>query len=212
MFHACEVKIAKIAAHSNPSSEPGNSAMNAVTVIDKKPRMGTDCKMSSADHDRLRTSESRRRGSVHEREHHREEQRDEHSQQRSSRVVRQVCGIRAHRRWRRLRDEARVHRRPEPNQRVQNRKRAEPDHEINETDWRATQHIACRELSGHRGSPPHRKPRSQISARIRGIRREISATLSSRGLSADLGDEKKHVGTRRFVGTHGLTSCSVVWL
>ena len=47
MFHACDVKIAKIAAHSNPSSECGNSAMNAVTVIDRKPRTGTDCKMSS---------------------------------------------------------------------------------------------------------------------------------------------------------------------
>ena len=47
IFQACEVKIAKIAAHSTPSSRPGNSAINPVTVIDKKPRTGTDCKMSS---------------------------------------------------------------------------------------------------------------------------------------------------------------------
>ena len=48
MFHACDVKMAKMAANSNPSSDPGNKAMNAATVIDKKPRIGTDCKMSSA--------------------------------------------------------------------------------------------------------------------------------------------------------------------
>src|SRR3984885_8034388 len=45
MFHACEVKMAKIAAHSTPSSRPGNSAMKPVTVIDRKPRMGTDWRM-----------------------------------------------------------------------------------------------------------------------------------------------------------------------
>src|SRR5262249_28376098 len=46
MFQACEVKIAKIAAHSTPSSRPGNSAIKPVTVIDRKPRIGTDCRMS----------------------------------------------------------------------------------------------------------------------------------------------------------------------
>src|SRR5581483_11263285 len=45
MFQACEVKIAKIAAHSTPSRRPGNSAIKPVTVIDKKPRMGTDCRI-----------------------------------------------------------------------------------------------------------------------------------------------------------------------
>ena len=47
MFQACEVKIAKIAAHSTPSSRPGNNAMNPVTVSDRNPRIGTDCRMSS---------------------------------------------------------------------------------------------------------------------------------------------------------------------
>ena len=47
MFQACEVKIAKIAAHSTPSRLPGNSAMKPVTVIDRKPRIGIDCRMSS---------------------------------------------------------------------------------------------------------------------------------------------------------------------
>src|SRR3954447_22658413 len=47
MFQACEVKIAKIAAHSTPSSRPGNNAMKPVTVIDKNPRIGTDWRMSS---------------------------------------------------------------------------------------------------------------------------------------------------------------------
>jgi hypothetical protein len=42
------VKIAKIDAHSKPSSEPGNSAMKPVTVIDRKPRIGTDCSTSSS--------------------------------------------------------------------------------------------------------------------------------------------------------------------
>ena len=46
MFQACEVKIAKIAAHSTPSSRPGKRAMKPVTVIDRKPRIGTDCRMS----------------------------------------------------------------------------------------------------------------------------------------------------------------------
>src|SRR5260221_3290428 len=47
MFQACEVKIAKMAAHSYPSSLPGKSAMKPVTVIDRKPRIGTDWRMSS---------------------------------------------------------------------------------------------------------------------------------------------------------------------
>ncbi len=46
MFHACAVKIAKIAAHSTPSRLPGNSAMKPVTVTDRKPSTGTDCRMS----------------------------------------------------------------------------------------------------------------------------------------------------------------------
>jgi hypothetical protein len=46
MFQAIEVKIAKIDAHSKPNSEPGNRLMNAVTVTDRNPRMGTDCRMS----------------------------------------------------------------------------------------------------------------------------------------------------------------------
>ena len=44
MFQACEVKIAKIDAHSKPSSEPGNNAMNPVMVIARNPNTGTDCK------------------------------------------------------------------------------------------------------------------------------------------------------------------------
>src|SRR5207302_11065677 len=43
MFQACDVNIAKIAAHSTPRSRPGNSAMKPITVIDRKPRIGTDC-------------------------------------------------------------------------------------------------------------------------------------------------------------------------
>ncbi len=48
MFHACEVKIAKIAAHSTPTRLPGNRAMKPVTVIDRKPSTGMDCRISSA--------------------------------------------------------------------------------------------------------------------------------------------------------------------
>src|SRR5258707_11964423 len=44
MFQACEVKIAKIAAHSTPRRLPGKSAMKPVTVIERKPRIGTDCR------------------------------------------------------------------------------------------------------------------------------------------------------------------------
>ena len=47
MFQACEVKMAKIAAHSTPSRLPGNSAMKGAMAMAWKPRMGTDCRMSS---------------------------------------------------------------------------------------------------------------------------------------------------------------------
>ncbi len=47
MFQAWLVKIANTAAHSAPSTLPGNSPMKNVTVNDRKPRIGTDCKMSS---------------------------------------------------------------------------------------------------------------------------------------------------------------------
>ena len=47
-FHACEVKIAKIDAHSTPSWLCGNRAIQKVTVTDRKPRMGTDCSTSSS--------------------------------------------------------------------------------------------------------------------------------------------------------------------
>src|SRR5258708_39924762 len=43
MFQACEVKMAKIAAHSTPSRLPGNSAMKPVTGIERKPKLGADC-------------------------------------------------------------------------------------------------------------------------------------------------------------------------
>jgi len=48
MFQACEVKMAKIAAHSTPNRLQGKSAMNPVTVIDRNPRIGIDCRMSSS--------------------------------------------------------------------------------------------------------------------------------------------------------------------
>ena len=48
MFHTWPVKIAKIAAHSTPSRLPGNNAMKAVTVADRKPSTGTDCSTSRA--------------------------------------------------------------------------------------------------------------------------------------------------------------------
>ena len=45
--HACDVKMAKIAAHSTPSRLPGNRAMNGAMAMAWKPRIGTDCRMSS---------------------------------------------------------------------------------------------------------------------------------------------------------------------
>jgi len=47
MFQTWLVKIAKIDAASRPSRLPGNRAMNPVTVIDRNPSTGTDCRMSS---------------------------------------------------------------------------------------------------------------------------------------------------------------------
>ena len=47
MFQAWLVKIAKMAANSAPSTRPGASAMKNTTVTEIKPRIGTDCRMSS---------------------------------------------------------------------------------------------------------------------------------------------------------------------
>lgn len=83
--------MAKIDAHSKPSSDPGNSAMKNVTVMVRKPRMGTDWRMSSrGDQHRPGPAAAGRRGSVGEREHNGEEQCDEHPQQRTGRVVNEV--------------------------------------------------------------------------------------------------------------------------
>ncbi len=48
MFHACAVNTANIAAHSRPSWEWGKTATKNVTVTARKPRTGTDWRMSSA--------------------------------------------------------------------------------------------------------------------------------------------------------------------
>jgi hypothetical protein len=49
MFQTWLVKMAKIEAASSPSRLPGNSAMKPVTVMDRKPNTGTDCRMSSTE-------------------------------------------------------------------------------------------------------------------------------------------------------------------
>ena len=46
MFQAWLVKMAKIAASSAPSTRPGNRLMKNTTVKVRKPRIGTDCRMS----------------------------------------------------------------------------------------------------------------------------------------------------------------------
>ncbi len=46
MFQAWLVKIAKMAANSAPSTRPGTSDRKNTTVTDRKPRIGTDCRMS----------------------------------------------------------------------------------------------------------------------------------------------------------------------
>src|SRR5215831_4304371 len=48
MFQAWLVKIAKIAAHSTPKRLPGKRAMKPVTVIERNPTIGTDCRTSTA--------------------------------------------------------------------------------------------------------------------------------------------------------------------
>ena len=47
MFQAWLVKIAKIAASSAPIVLPGKRLRKKVTVKERKPRIGTDCRMSS---------------------------------------------------------------------------------------------------------------------------------------------------------------------
>lgn len=46
MFQAWLVKIAKTAANSAPNTRPGTSERKNTTVIEMKPRIGTDCRMS----------------------------------------------------------------------------------------------------------------------------------------------------------------------
>jgi len=46
MFHTCEVKIAKIAAHSGPSMLFLKITIKPTTVIERKLKTGTDCKIS----------------------------------------------------------------------------------------------------------------------------------------------------------------------
>ncbi len=48
MFHTSAVKTAKTEAHSRPSVECGNRATKPVTVMLRKVRTGTDCRMSIA--------------------------------------------------------------------------------------------------------------------------------------------------------------------
>jgi hypothetical protein len=48
MFQAWLVKIANTAANSAPSTRPGASDMKNTTVTEMKPRIGTDCRMSSS--------------------------------------------------------------------------------------------------------------------------------------------------------------------
>ena len=47
MFQAWLVKMAKIAASSAPRVLPGKRPRKKVTVKDRKPRIGTDCRTSS---------------------------------------------------------------------------------------------------------------------------------------------------------------------
>jgi hypothetical protein len=46
MFQAWEVKTAKMAASSKPRALPGKRPERAATLAARKPRMGTDCRMS----------------------------------------------------------------------------------------------------------------------------------------------------------------------
>ena len=46
MFQAWLVKMAKMAASSAPRTRPGNRPMKNTTVKVRKPRIGTDCRMS----------------------------------------------------------------------------------------------------------------------------------------------------------------------
>ena len=48
MFQAWLVKMAKTAANSAPRTRPGTSDMKNTTVTEMKPRIGTDCRMSSS--------------------------------------------------------------------------------------------------------------------------------------------------------------------
>ena len=91
MFQAWLVKIAKIAAHSAPSTLPGNRPRKNVTVNDRKPRIGTDCRMSSTGISTIsRPPALGRQRRIGEGEHQRGDQRGEHAQRRAQRVIGQV--------------------------------------------------------------------------------------------------------------------------
>ncbi len=48
MFHAWLVKIAKMQASSAPATRPGVSDRKNTTVMEMKPRIGIDCRISSS--------------------------------------------------------------------------------------------------------------------------------------------------------------------
>ena len=94
MFQAWLVKIAKIAAHSAPSVEPGNSAEEKSHREGQKPRIGTDCSTSSSG---TRTRSARRllaaQRRVSEGEDQRDKHRREHPQRRAQGIIGQVAVI-----------------------------------------------------------------------------------------------------------------------
>ena len=98
MFQAWLVKIAKIAAHSAPSTRPGNRPRKNVTVNDRKPRIGTDCSTSRMrDQHHLGAPALGRDRRIGQREQQRGRQRQEHAQGSAQRVIGQVGIIEADR-------------------------------------------------------------------------------------------------------------------
>ena len=91
MFHAWLVKIAKIAASSSPSTWPGNRFMKNTTVKVRKPRIGTDWRMSRIGiSTRAGAPALRGGGGKGEGEQQRGDQSGEHPHRGAHRVIRQV--------------------------------------------------------------------------------------------------------------------------
>ena len=98
MFQAWLVKMAKMQASSAPNIRPGERLKNQTTVTEMKPRIGTDCRISSNGTSKRSGARTfRRPGGVGEGEDERDPHRHQHAKRGAQRITGQPLRIQAQR-------------------------------------------------------------------------------------------------------------------